>query len=403
MTAEPPRDTGSAAGSASEGRPPRHASSVAGSEPEAPPREILDLVEARQEARSKRDFARADALRDELRVAGWLVNDTPSGPELAKAPSWEPIDPGTATPRWDEPDQHEVSVVVHVLGWPGDVDRAVRSLADHSAAVDYEVLLVDDGVGGDTAGALEELAGSDPRVRVLHLTAPIGFGAAMNLGMGQATGRVVVWLDPHVEATGDVLRPLFDALEHPSAGLAGGWGVVTHSLLEFEADEGPEVDAIEGYLLAVPRAIAARVQLDPKHRYYRNADLDFSFAVRDLPCDAFGSGHREGPTERSEPSQRDGQTERPEPGEGDAAEAASARPSATGERGEPGQPGRLRALRVPVPAERHRHRAYHETDPVERDRASKRNYDRFLSRWKSRTDLLTRGFTGYHRHPPHDS
>jgi hypothetical protein len=62
----------------------------------------------------------------------------------------------------------------------------------------------------------------------------------------------------------------------------------------------------------------------------------------------------------------------------------------------------LRALRVPVPAQRHRHRAYHETDPVERDRASKRNYDRFLSRWKSRTDLLTRGFTGYHRHPSQD-
>jgi cysteinyl-tRNA synthetase len=327
-----------------------------------PPREVLDLVEARQEARRERDFARADALREELRAAGWLVNDTPSGPALANAPLWEPIDPGSATPRWDEPDQHEVSVVVHVLGWPGDVERAVRSLANHCAAVDYEVVLVDDGVGGDTAGALEEVAGSDPRVRVLHLDTPIGFGAAMNLGMGQATGRVVVWLDPHIEATGDVLRPIVDALEQPGAGLAGGWGVVTHSLLEFEADNGPEVDAVEGYLLAVPRAIAARVQLDPKHRYYRNADLDFSFAVRDLPRD----------------------------------------PLSSDQRGEGGEAPRLRALRVPVPAERHRHRAYHETDPVERDRASKRNYDRFLARWKSRTDLLTHGFTGYHRHPPQD-
>jgi glycosyltransferase involved in cell wall biosynthesis len=352
-----------------------------------PPREVLDLVEARQEARRGRDFARADALREELRATGWLVNDTPSGPELEKAPPWEPLDPATATPRWDEPDLHEVSVVVHVLGWPGDVERAVRSLASHCAGIDYEVVLVDDGAGGDTAVALEGLAGADPRVRVLHVEAPIGFGAAMNLGMAQATGRVIVWLDPHVEATGDVLGPLVKALGEPSIGLAGGWGVVTHSLLEFEADDGPEVDAVEGYLLAVPRAIAERVQVDPKHRYYRNADLDFSFAVRDLP------GDRATPGDRG--TSGDGGT--------------SGGPFATGERAEPGErpgpghAGRLRALRVPVPAERHRHRAYHETDPVERDRASKRNYDRFLSRWKSRTDLLTRGFTGYHRHPhPHE-
>ena len=77
-------------------------------------------------------------------------------------------------------------------------------------------------------------------------------------------------------------------------------------MLEFEADDGPEVDAIEGYLLAVPRALAARVGVDPKDRYYRNADLDYCFAVRAL-------GYR--------------------------------------------------ATRVDVPAARHRHRGFHDTDP----------------------------------------
>jgi GT2 family glycosyltransferase len=221
------------------------------------------------------------------------------------------------------------------------VARAVDALAAHCGGVDYEVVLVDDGTEEAAGRALEDLARADERVRVLHLDLAIGFGAAMNLGMGQALGRVLVWLDPHVEATGDLLGPLLEALDRPDAGLAGGWGVVTTSLLEFEADQGPEVDAVEGYLLAVPRALAARVGVDPRDRYYRNADLDYSFAVRAL-------GHR--------------------------------------------------ALRVEVPARRHRHRAWHETDPTERDRWSKKNYDRFLSRWKQRTDLLTRGFEGYHRH-----
>jgi cysteinyl-tRNA synthetase len=42
----------------------------------------LDLARAREEARAARDFARADALRDELRERGWEIRDSPEGPEL---------------------------------------------------------------------------------------------------------------------------------------------------------------------------------------------------------------------------------------------------------------------------------------------------------------------------------
>ena len=309
--------------------------------PGQPPPELTRLLDQRQAARERRDFAAADAIRDQLRQAGWLVRDTPDGPELAEAPPYETVDLAGLAPRWEEPDGYDVSVVVHVAGWAEDVARATRSLAAHHGHLGYEVLLVADGAGEATGRALEDLAQGDPHVRVLHLDPAIGFGAAMNLGMGQAVGRVLVWLDPHVEATGDVLSPLLAALAQPGAGLAGGWGVTTTTMLEFEADDGPEVDAIEGYLLAVPRALAARVGVDPKDRYYRNADLDYCFAVRAL-------GYR--------------------------------------------------ATRVDVPAARHRHRGFHDTDPGERDRASRKNYDRFLGRWKERTDLLVGEFRGYHRH-----
>ena len=310
-----------------------------------PDPEVRDLLDQRQAARERRDFATADALRDRLRQAGWLVRDTPDGPELTPAPPYQTLDPAALAQRWGEPDQYEVSVVAHVAGWPEDVARATRALAVHHRQHRYEVLLVSDGAGEATGRALEDLAAADPHLRVLHLDPAIGFGASMNLAMGQALGRVLVWLDPHVEAAGDLFGPLLAALDQPGIGLAGGWGVTTTSMLEFEADDGPEVDAVEGYLLAVPRALAGRVRVDPKDRYYRNADLDYSFAVRAL-----------------------------------------------------GAPGPLRAMRVEVPAARHRHRGFHEADPAERDRASRKNYDRFLGRWKGRTDLLTRGFHGYHRH-----
>ncbi|MGI8624150.1 MAG: CysS/YqeB C-terminal domain-containing protein, partial [Solirubrobacteraceae bacterium] len=47
-----------------------------------PPPELTELARRRDEARAARDFATADALRDELRAAGWEVRDGPGGPEL---------------------------------------------------------------------------------------------------------------------------------------------------------------------------------------------------------------------------------------------------------------------------------------------------------------------------------
>jgi cysteinyl-tRNA synthetase len=43
------------------------------------PAEITALAEARQAARKAKDFKRADALRDELKAKGWVIEDTPKG------------------------------------------------------------------------------------------------------------------------------------------------------------------------------------------------------------------------------------------------------------------------------------------------------------------------------------
>jgi len=46
------------------------------------PADILALAEERVAAKKARDFARADAIRQELKVKGWLVEDTAKGPKL---------------------------------------------------------------------------------------------------------------------------------------------------------------------------------------------------------------------------------------------------------------------------------------------------------------------------------
>ncbi len=48
------------------------------------PAEINSLLEARQAARKAKDFKKSDAIRDELKAKGWLIEDTPKGPKLKK-------------------------------------------------------------------------------------------------------------------------------------------------------------------------------------------------------------------------------------------------------------------------------------------------------------------------------
>jgi cysteinyl-tRNA synthetase len=54
-------------------------------EEEGADKEAQRLVQEREDARLARDFARADAARDELRRRGWEVRDTPEGPVLVPA------------------------------------------------------------------------------------------------------------------------------------------------------------------------------------------------------------------------------------------------------------------------------------------------------------------------------
>jgi cysteinyl-tRNA synthetase len=48
------------------------------------PAEILALAEARAEAKKAKDFKRADAIRDELKSKGWVIEDSPRGIKLKR-------------------------------------------------------------------------------------------------------------------------------------------------------------------------------------------------------------------------------------------------------------------------------------------------------------------------------
>ena len=295
-------------------------------EPEAG---VVAMAEARARARAAKDYAAADALRDELAAAGWTVVDEPDGgwrlePMQAEPPP-VPLDPHEVPSLLDAPPTDDVSVHWVAEGWPGDIARAIASLRAHQGSRRVHWVVAD--VTGEDSAAFGE------GVEVLALAPGTGWAAAANAGLRRATGRIVIVMDGSVEAAGDVFGPLEAALAEPGVGIAGPFGIVTHDLRQFdEAPGAGPCDAIEGYCMAMRRETVALVDgFDEKFRWYRTADIELSFRVKD--------------------------------------------------RG-------LRTDVVPLPVIKHEHRMWFETEPAARATWSKRNFYRFLDRWRDRWDLV---------------
>jgi Glycosyl transferase family 2 len=290
------------------------------------PSEVVDLVARRQAARHAKDFAAADALRDEIRRAGFEVVDTPAGPTVHPAVADEK--PASRIVNLlDQKTSYAASLHWIVEGWPEDVERGIDSFDRHHPSLSFEHVVV------DLTGTFTPKSRKD--IDVVVLPERIGWAAARNAGLQRSRGSTALVVDGSMEATGDVLSPLVTQLDDPSVGVTGPFGIVTDDLREFRESPGPDVDAIEGYLMALRREqLREGLRFDERFRFYRSADIELSFRVKDAG---------------------------------------------------------LRAVVTPVPVTRHEHRMWTNTPPDRRDALSKRNYYRFLERFRGRSDLTVAG------------
>jgi len=305
---------------------------------DAIPREAADLVAERSAARAARDYARADAIRGQLRALGWEVVDGPDGTTLRPALAAAAPDRVGYARAEDlasllaEPATLAVTLVVVADEHPEDLARFVTGLAAHPPPATWELIVVANHPSYDVDTVLEQVA-ADVTPVVLRTSQRLGWADAVNLGLRRARGGTAILLDTSLEPIGDFTAPLLAELDRPGVGIAGGYGLRSTDLRQFNDAPPGEVDAVEGYCLAARREVLRDVGLFDHHfRYYRNADLDFSFAAR-----------------------------------------------AAG----------WHAVRTkPLAFERHEHRGYAALPDAERDRLSRRNFYRFLEHWGNRPDLL---------------
>jgi glycosyltransferase involved in cell wall biosynthesis len=139
-----------------------------------------------------------------------------------------------------------------ITGLVGDALAVLPSLAS-----DFEVIVVDDGSTDRTPLLLDELARTDPRVRVIHHEANRGYGGALRTGFASATKELVFYTD------GD-----------------GQYDVREMALLRPLLTEG--VDIVNGY--KIKRADEWRRKALGA-AYNRLAHLLFRIPIRDVDCD----------------------------------------------------------------------------------------------------------------------
>ncbi|HLZ24368.1 MAG TPA: cysteine--tRNA ligase [Ktedonobacterales bacterium] len=248
---------------------------------------VMLLARERLALRQRRAFDAADALRARIHAAGYEVRDATPGVRLVRRAGDEVLISGSGDvpSRLEAPDRYAFSVNLLAHNSGADLERCVASVARHAGGRDIELVILDNGSTDDTLAYLKRLdadgAVNGLPVRVLFADHDMGFAAGRNAQFRASLGRIVVQIDTSIALSGDIWTPIEALLERPDIGLVGPYGLVTDDLREFRESVGPDVDAIEGYLMAFRRTTLREVgPADEKFRFYRLMDIDYSFEFK---------------------------------------------------------------------------------------------------------------------------
>lgn len=303
------------------------------------PHGIEEIAERRQIARANKDFAQSDLLRDQLKSEGWLIKDTPDGYQLSPAPPFEQY---ATTKQLLQAAQRSVAAKVVILvivdGWPEDVQTSLQALLDHLP--DFaQVIAIDCGNVDGAGSVLHEHAVTHSNIHEFHLAqtlAEAGWSAVVTAGIEIADSEFFGVMDLSTVWDADALTPLMSVFESPNVAATGWRGVNVNTADEWRSfvDATPgSADAVLGYFMLMRTSVAREIGPHPKAKFYRNADMEWSLAIR-------AAGHD------------------------------------------------IVIPQVQLPVHQERHHGYHDTDPEYRDQQSKKTYDRLLQSFRGKNHIL---------------
>ena len=302
------------------------------------PEAVVALAEQRAAARVAKDWAASDELRDQIAALGFVVADGPDGYRLSPKPPFDVVATVRDLPTGIGADSSCVLVVL-IDGWPQDVSTCLQSLIANRPA-DVMVLGVDLGDIDGAGRVLHDVAVAHPshvvEIHVAQTLMQAGWGPTITAVLESCTSPLVGVMDMSTVLDGDALTPILAEFADADV-VASGWRGDDVDLADnwrgfVDAAPG-EVDAMLGYLIVVRRDAAVANPPHPKAKFYRNADMEWSLAMR-----AGG--------------------------------------------------GRIVMPSAALPVHQERHHGYHDSDPEYRDRESRKTYDRLLQRFRGTPGIL---------------
>lgn len=221
--------------------------------------------------------------------------------------------------------EHEITITLILDGFLEDFLVSVQSILDNCAAPIY--VLVN---GKQDFHALEGLS---PRISINYQKQRLGWSNAVNLLLDEVSTDYLVLMDPSTRFVGNPLPEVLAKLEekYVGAGWRGGLIDLTDEWRSVVDKGVGEVDVLFGYFMALDRKLAKEVRANPSAKYYRNADLELSLALREAG-------------------------------------------------------GKL--IQIDLPLIQDRHHGYHDVDSTYREKHSKENYQRLLKRFRGNLGIL---------------
>jgi len=221
--------------------------------------------------------------------------------------------------------ERDITTTIIVDGFLDDDILAIESILENSEAPIF--VLVN---GKYDFTKLENIS---PRIRIHQVKQKLGWSNAVNLMLSEVKTRYVVLMDSSTRFTGN---PFEDVIAKLVSGYVGvGWrGGLINLDDEWRSvvDKGAgEVDVLFGYFMVLDREFALAVGANPSAKYYRNADLELSLALREAG-------------------------------------------------------GRL--IQIELPLIQERHHGYYDVDAAYREKNSKENYQRLLKRFRGNLGIL---------------
>jgi hypothetical protein len=225
-----------------------------------------------------------------------------------------------------------ITVGLIVDGWAEDLAECVKRYLEHT---DAKILLLDM-AADESSNVAAQLAEANPaRIELIRVDR-MGWSKAVVALLKASATELVAIADISTLLEGDALTPLADKLRTDLSLAAVGWKGVNIDLdsnwFESKAAIG-EVDQLLGYLMLVKREIGIAHPPHKDARFYRNADMEWSLAMREAGF-------------------------------------------------------KLWAIGDSLPAVQGRHHGYFDTDPEYRDAESKKTYGRMLKRFRGKTEIL---------------